>query len=135
MFKLLQRNKTLLVYFPLAAYWLILFAATTLPGNDVPNLGVSDKIEHSVAYMVLSVLLCLTYNFQNKVRILRQRPFVMTILTVTFYGLLDEIHQLFVPGRSCDARDLLADVLGASVGLLFVYLIKLASNKQADTIA
>lgn len=133
MYKLLQKNKTLFIYFPLFIYWLILFAATTLPGNKVPDLGVSDKIEHSTAYMVLSVLLCLTYTFQNKIKIFWKRPFLMTILTVTFYGILDELHQLFIPGRSCDIKDLMADVAGASVGLLFVYLLKITSEKATNT--
>lgn len=135
MFKLLQKNKTLFVYFPLFVYWLILFIATTLPGNKVPNLGVSDKIEHSTAYMVLSVLLCMTYTFQNKIKIFWKKPFLMTILTVTFYGALDELHQLFIPGRSCDIKDLMADVAGASVGLLIVYLIKFTSEKATNTVS
>jgi VanZ family protein len=132
-YNFLQKNKTLFVYFPLFIYWLILFAATTLPGKDVPNLGVSDKLEHSVAYMVLSILLCFTYTFQNKVKLLFSRPFLMTILTITLYGALDELHQKFIPGRSCDIKDLMADVTGATVGLIVVFLIKLLNKKETNT--
>ncbi|MGE5354038.1 MAG: VanZ family protein [Acidobacteriota bacterium] len=131
MFNLLERNKKYLIYIPLVLYWIVLFIATTLPGNDVPNIGVSDKIEHFTAYGVLSVLLCFTYLFQRKFRLLYSRPFLMTILTITVYGALDELHQLLVPGRSCDILDLTADVIGASLGLLFVFLIKQISGKTA----
>ncbi|MGE5432943.1 MAG: VanZ family protein [Syntrophomonadaceae bacterium] len=120
-----------LIYVPLVLYWIVLFIATTLPGNDVPNLGVSDKIEHFAAYAVLSVLLCFTYYFQKKFRLLSSRPFLMTILTVSVYGALDELHQLLVPGRSCDIRDLAADVTGALLGLLLVFVIKQFSGKMA----
>jgi VanZ family protein len=119
------------IYIPLAVYWAILFIATTLPGNDVPSLGVSDKIEHFAGYMVLSVLVCFTYLFQKKFRLLSSKPFLMTILTVSFYGALDELHQLLVPGRSCDIRDLAADVTGALLGLLLVFMIKQFSRKVA----
>lgn len=131
MFKFLERNKKYLIYIPLVLYWIVLFIATTLPGNDVPSIGVSDKIEHFSAYAVLSVLLCFTYLFQRKFRLLYSRPFLMTILTVTVYGALDELHQLLIPGRSCDIFDLMADVIGASLGLLFVFLIKQISRKTA----
>jgi VanZ family protein len=119
------------IYIPLVLYWIVLFVATTLPGNDVPSLGVSDKIEHFTAYMVLSVLLCFTYLFQKKFRLLSSRPFLMTILTVTVYGALDELHQLLVPGRSCDILDLTADVTGALLGLLLVFIIKQLTRKMA----
>ncbi|HEX2962766.1 MAG: VanZ family protein [Ignavibacteria bacterium] len=131
MFKYLERNKMYFIYIPLVLYWIVLFVATTLPGNDVPSLGVSDKIEHFTAYMVLSVLLCFTYLFQKKFRLLSSRPFLMTILTVTVYGALDELHQLLVPGRSCDILDLTADVTGALLGLLLVFIIKQLTRKMA----
>ncbi|MGE5402208.1 MAG: VanZ family protein [Ignavibacteriales bacterium] len=129
MLSFFERNKKYLIYFPLIVYWIILFIATTLPGKDVPSLGISDKIEHFTAYMILSVLLCFTYMFQRRFSILYLRPFLMTIVTVTLYGAMDEIHQLFVPGRSCDPLDLAADVTGATLGLLIVFLIKQISNK------
>jgi VanZ family protein len=35
---------------------------------------------------------------------------------VTLYGFTDEFHQLFVPGRSADLRDVLADCVGGFAG-------------------
>ena len=37
---------------------------------------------------------------------------------VALYGAADEIHQRFVPNRSCDVLDWLADTLGASLVFL-----------------
>ncbi len=42
-----------------------------------------------------------------------------TIATV--YGVTDEWHQSFVPGRMADPRDLLADGVGAALGLGLVW--------------
>ena len=38
----------------------------------------------------------------------------------------DEIHQIFVPGRSPDARDALADACGAALGLLMLQAVQAA---------
>ena len=49
------------------------------------------------------------------------RGFV-AILLATLYGVTDEFHQLFVAGRSADRYDVLADCLGASLGVAFGWL-------------
>lgn len=47
----------------------------------------------------------------------------MSILLSFLYACTDEIHQIFVPGRSAQFRDVLIDTLGASLGTLIAYLI------------
>lgn len=47
----------------------------------------------------------------------------MSILFSFLYACTDEIHQIFVPGRSAQFRDVLIDTLGASFGALIAYLI------------
>jgi VanZ family protein len=42
------------------------------------------------------------------------------ILTATIYGLVDEIHQAFIPGRFYELLDWVADIIGACVGSIFV---------------
>jgi VanZ family protein len=44
---------------------------------------------------------------------------VITIL----YGAFDEIHQAFVPGRTPDKYDLLADSVGAVVAIVVVWFV------------
>jgi len=34
------------------------------------------------------------------------------------WGIADEVHQTWIPGRSCDADDVAADVVGAAAGAL-----------------
>jgi VanZ family protein len=123
LYKFLERNKNLFVYGPLWFYWVILFIATTIPGKYQPDLGVSDKIEHFSAYMVLAVFLSLAYTFQTKFKGISNKPFLFTFLTIFGYGIIDETHQLFIPGRYCDWKDLTADVIGGLVGITFVYVI------------
>ncbi len=46
-------------------------------------------------------------------------------------GLLDELHQAYVPGRSADIRDLAADTLGAAVGVLLVFALRAILRARA----
>jgi VanZ family protein len=108
------------IYLPLIIYWIILFIATTIPGKSLPPIGVSDKINHLVAYFILTVMLDLTFLAQQSIDILRRYSVQFAILTAAVYGIIDEIHQSFIPGRSCDFYDWIADIIGASL-TFFVY--------------
>lgn len=45
------------------------------------------------------------------------------IAMASAYGITDEIHQLFVPGRFCDPADWVVDTCGAALGALVLYLV------------
>jgi VanZ family protein len=78
-----------------------------------------DKLLHVSEYLVLAVLLARALN--NGIR----RPVGAPRLLLTWslcvaYAVTDEIHQMFVPGRSPDVRDAVADACGAALGLLML---------------
>ena len=126
MFDYFERNKKKILYIPLLIYWLILLILTTLPGRDLPKTGINDKIEHFTAYFFLGFLLSLTSLFQNKFLKIKKNFALFTGIIIGLYAALDEIHQLFVPGRNCDILDWTADMIGASIGILLViFLIKI----------
>jgi VanZ family protein len=121
-----------MVYAPLILYWIILFTATTLPGKDLPDLGISDKIEHFGAFFILAVLLNLALIYQRKSYFLFKNSSIATIVITLSYGAIDEIHQLFISGRSADIRDWLADSTGVIVGILFLNLLKNILNYKIN---
>ena len=123
MFEFLEKRKVWLVYIPLVIYWLILFVATTLPAQRLPSVGFTDKVNHFIAYFVLAVLVNLTLIYQRKSRFLFEKATVATIVICLFYGAVDELHQMLVPGRFAETLDWVADALGAFVGVLFVYFL------------
>jgi hypothetical protein len=63
-----------------------------------------DKVVHAIEYAVLAALL---------LRATRNAP--LSLLTAVLYGVSDEVHQYFVPGRSASPFDALADLTGASI--------------------
>jgi len=86
---------------------------------------VSDKINHFGAYGLLSVFLYSTLYFQNKFSILKKYPALFTVLIASVYGALDEIHQMYVPGRSAEFLDWIADFTGSIVAVLITrYLLE-----------
>jgi len=139
LFEYLERRKVYLVYVPLIAYWIMLFIATTLPVSNLPSVAISDKIKHFGAFLGLSVLLSLTLIYQNKILLFKKYFIITAFIISSIYGLLDEIHQSFIPGRNSEFLDWFADSIGAAIGALIIaYLIKKfkylpkPANKFAD---
>ncbi len=51
-------------------------------------------------------------------------PRILPFMIGTLYAASDEIHQLYVPGRSGELRDVLVDSLGIVLGVLLVSIWK-----------
>jgi VanZ family protein len=52
-------------------------------------------------------------------------------LLVGLYGITDEFHQSFIPGRTADALDVAADVAGGLLGTWLMYaLVRLAARRR-----
>ena len=130
MLKYLELHKKYLVYLPLILYWLLILTLTSLPGMDVPNVPINDKIEHLLAYGGLGFLLNLSLRIQNKFTLVKKYPAWFSVLIVSTYGALDELHQLFIPGRSCDILDWTADTVGVIIGVTIMTLLILAVEKK-----
>lgn len=125
MFKYIEEHKVYFVYTPLVIYWVILLILTSLPSGIAVTVDVSDKVNHFGAYGLLSVLLFLTMNFQMKYPFLKKNANWLTVLIASSYGVLDELHQMLVPGRSCEFLDWLADISGSLLGVLIIqWLLK-----------
>lgn len=79
------------------------------------------KLAHFTEYLILGFL---TINMLNKNDI--SKKYLLSILICIIYATSDEIHQIFVPGRACQIRDILIDSIGSITG---VYLYKLINAK------
>ncbi|MDA3861371.1 MAG: VanZ family protein [Melioribacteraceae bacterium] len=102
----------------------MIFVLTSIPGSSIPKvLGGVDKIKHFGAYFVLAFLLNFALQIQNRYPLISKKSILFTFLITLFYGLFDEVHQIFIPGRYFDLWDLLADVVGSVVGIFLVKII------------
>jgi VanZ family protein len=111
----LQRKITVLV---LALYWPALFISAHIPiPRVVREANVSDKGLHFLAYLVLTFLLWFAVLGNQKVNWRKAAAWWM-LLFVIGYGVVDELLQNFVAGRSCDIWDFFVDVAGGLAGLV-----------------
>ena len=132
LYNLFLSNKKKFLYLPLGLYWLLIFVLTSIPGKSIPKvLGGVDKIKHFGAYFVLAFLLSFALKMQNRYPIVSKYSVLFTFMITLFYGLIDEVHQIFIPGRYFDWMDLLADVIGSLIGIFLAKII-ISNNSKND---
>lgn len=78
------------------------------------------KGAHFFAYFTLGLLVVHAL-FVSRQRGLRGMLYALMLCAL--YATADEIHQLFIPGRSGEVADVLIDSTGASVGIIMYGLI------------
>lgn len=77
------------------------------------------KLAHFTEYFILGILVInLITKYDKKI--------IIAILLCIIYATSDEIHQIFVPGRSCQITDIMIDSLGSIMG---IYLYKLITKR------
>ncbi len=79
-----------------------------------------DWVLHAVAYGLLAVLVCRALA-GGLARPLEPRWVILGVLITPLFGASDELHQMFVPGRMSEMRDLAADAAGAVIGAGIAY--------------
>lgn len=88
------------------------------------------KCAHASEYAVLGVLILGTaYSFSEDQK---KKTVLLSWGLATLYAATDEFHQLFVPGRSCQFRDVCIDSAGALIGVLLFSLIKHKIEKSSE---
>lgn len=103
------------------AYAAGIFYLSSRAWNGVPQIPHIDKVVHFCLYAGLAFLCAWSLGVTD--RGARLQPAFIAFAITTTYGASDEIHQYFVPARSCDVMDLTADAAGAVVGVLIAILI------------
>lgn len=106
---------------------------TPIIGNllsDILNSSNSQfivrKSAHVILFCLLSVLCFIViYEIKKSVKISTLVSFSITFI----YACIDEIHQLFIPGRGSQIKDVLIDSIGAIIGLIVINLIFMLKNR------
>lgn len=104
-------------------YWVGIFFATHIPIPEwTRKMGMSDKIMHFAAYLVLMLLLWLSTSFEKKADWKKIRPWLFMGI-VAVYAIFDELSQYFIGGRSTDLYDLLSNLFGAITAMVMVTIM------------
>ncbi len=107
-------------WLPPIAYMIAIFSVSNLSN---PQIGgeTPDYVLHTLEYFVLALLLIrllLSIPHQQasgKIRLSWQYVCLLGMLVSIAYGISDEIHQYFIPGRHCSLHDVFSDAAGSAL--------------------
>lgn len=106
-------------WLPAVGWMMVIFFMSGRTGSElnkwfffVPNLNWG----HLVEYFILSLLVYYALVKTTRLR----RIFLLTVLISTAYGVTDEFHQSFVPGRQPDIADLINDAIGSVMAMAVI---------------
>jgi VanZ family protein len=118
--------RTIARWIPAVAWMAVIFAASSVPGSDVP--GRFGYWAHFLEYAVLGAALSFALRATTPLYL------AMAVGMAAVYGVTDELHQLLVPGREADPLDWLVDVAGAATGAAIVFMaMRRAASRRPST--
>ena len=108
-----RRNSRNIIRWGLAILYAAgIFGVSSIPGDDLPQLKIGDKLVHALVFGSLAVLICRALKSQKPTWSHRS-VVVMSVLATVAYGCFDEAHQSFVSERRAELADVVADGVGA----------------------
>mgnify|MGYP002393319121 CR=1 FL=1 len=127
-----MKSKKIVFSLPFILASIAIFIASHQDGApfDDSLFAFQDKVLHFSAYFIYGVTIQL---YLLRYRLYKHKYIIYTILIGSLFGISDEIHQYFIPNRSTDVFDWIADTMGVTASLsISVYLKKIfnfISNK------
>jgi VanZ family protein len=122
-------NRALVRWLPAIAWAALIFflsSRSRLP--EPPSILGWDKLQHALGYGAGGFLLARAAG-------VRGRGTIVAVALGLLYGITDEIHQSFVPGRSCDVHDWYADAPGVLAGAFIYRFITLRRDRGGRSAA
>lgn len=87
--------------------------------------NIVREFMHFFEYFILGFII-----YINLIEYKVKDIYLITILTSFIYSVSDEIHQVFVPGRTFEYLDISLDLFGVILSILTIHLIKYILNKK-----
>ncbi len=79
------------------------------------------KIAHAIEYAILCILVIMALKYSN-VKV--NKIYLIALIICIFYAMTDEVHQLFISGRSGELKDVIIDTGGSTIGLILYEFIQ-----------
>lgn len=122
MITFLEKNKKLpvilTILIAIEIFWFSSLQQTATSGQGTGNFSY---LYHFIVFFLLAFFLLSSIKRDRKLKI---RYILFSLIISIIYAILDEVHQLFVPGRSCNYQDVLIDTFGILLAILiysFIY--------------
>ena len=151
-----MRNYKILLWIPVILWMMLIFNFSSQPGEQstklstgIANINIKaiEKVKpntkfnlvqfdhmvrknaHFFLYLLLGVFAINAFRKSGINVISGYKYVVFALLICMLYAISDELHQVYVPGRSAQVTDVILDSAGACVGIL-VYLIIFRKRKS-----
>ncbi len=117
-------DKLLKFWSPVFVWAAIIFSFSAKPTNPVSEIYWKDfvvkKLAHVVVYAILAIFL---YRAFKKEGVSPKKSGYYSIIVAVLYGLTDEFHQSYTPGRDPKLRDVIFDTIGATFAIYGIWNI------------
>src|SRR3989344_5361305 len=110
-------------WLPVYIYLILIFyfsSQSIIPASTAlaERFYVRPYLQHILIYTGLALTISRASNYS------KNSSSFLVVFSTTLYGLTDEIHQYFVPGRTFEFLDIGMDFLGAILALVLIKLYK-----------
>jgi VanZ family protein len=121
-------QKVCLLFAFITGVVIFLVSSLSFPGGPVLGISYTAVVYHFGVFFMLGFFLIVGVFHQGG---FRKDSLIVVLLIGLVYAVLDELHQVFVPGRVGDLFDFWVDGAGIFMALVFVFLV--FSWKNAPT--
>lgn len=121
---MMRSGKTFFIYqLPAILFAVAIFISSSVPDplNIHINIRFEDKWKHIAGYGIFGILIARALYYQVRYPSIKKNYIGIAIVLGVLYGISDEFHQSFVPGRFTEAADVLADSIGIVIGVMLFY--------------
>ena len=101
------------------SFIVLMIFGSSFEGSSIPKsyIFTLDKLLHILEYYIFGTLLFFVFLSASK------KPAIISLIIGIFYSLIDELYQLTVKGRDPSILDIVADITGLILGLVFIKII------------
>lgn len=101
-------------YYKLVLWCIVIFALSIIPSAKISDFSYLDffvrKFLHIFEFFILTILAYNSFGSYKK-----------AYFFAFFYAISDELHQHFTPGRGPSPIDVLVDIIGVILGIIFIW--------------
>jgi len=121
--KKFSENTFFWYHLPVILYGIGIFILSSISDLNAPDLGFEpqDKFYHILFYTPFGYFIARSLSRQDYFLKVKEKYWILAVLLGVLYGISDEIHQYYVPGRFSSYWDAVADGLGVCLGVYLYY--------------
>ncbi|OFY58651.1 MAG: hypothetical protein A2V50_05975 [Bacteroidetes bacterium RBG_19FT_COMBO_42_10] len=126
MFKLITFLRPYAKY--LLAVWIIVIVAVSsvpsIPTLKIHTQKTDIRLDYLIHFLEYGALAFLTYlSFSGKDFRISSNKYMILTISLFVFAFADESHQLIIPGRTFNPRDIISNLIGIAAGLVFCVVV------------